>query len=185
MTGKVPGKTTSGKQAEELEPVRKSKRVPKRRVLDGEFGDEDEDDEIRYLEKLKTSKFNKGSKEDEEESGKKHRKPSGLSNVQNGGSSRSGKDGKRSRLDRTSEETDFEEDSGSDGDLEGKKKRQMKESVDSLGDNKREMTLTTRQRALQSGKDAAPGTNFIEFPNGLPPAPPRSEHLSLTCFFPS
>ncbi|KAG2697676.1 hypothetical protein I3760_07G117200 [Carya illinoinensis] len=180
LMGKLSGKTASGKQAEELEPVRKSKRVPKRRVLDGEFGDDDEDDEIRYLEKLKTSKFNKGSKEDDEESAKKHRKLSGVSNVQNGGSSRSGKDGKRSRLDRASEETDFEEDSVSDGELEGKKKKQMKESVDSLGDNKREMTLTTRQRALQSSKDAAPGTSFIEFPNGLPPAPPRKQKEKLS-----
>ncbi|KAF9609397.1 hypothetical protein IFM89_015738 [Coptis chinensis] len=32
------------------------------------------------------------------------------------------------------------------------------------------MSLTRRQRALQSGKDAS--TSLIEFPNGLPPAPP-------------
>ncbi|KAK4558274.1 hypothetical protein RGQ29_007855, partial [Quercus rubra] len=129
-------------------------RVPKMRVLDGEFGD-DEDDEICYLEKLRTSK-NTGYKEDAEESSKKHRKLSRLrkcfilSNVENVGSSRLGKDGK-------------------------KMKKQKKESVDSLMDNKGEMTLTMLQWALQSSKDSAPGTSVIEFPNGLPPAPSRKQ----------
>lgn len=180
MMGKLSGKSTYGKQGEEVEPVRKSKRVPKRRVLDGDFGEDDEDDEIRYLEKLKTSKFSKGSKEDDEESGKKHQKLSRVSNMENGGSLKSAKDGKRSRTDRVSEDTDYEEESGSDGELEGKKKKQRKESVDSLMDNKREMTLTTRQRALQSSKDTAPGESLIEFPNGLPPAPPRKQKEKLS-----
>jgi hypothetical protein len=181
LMGKQSGKSASGKQGDKFEPVRKSKRVPKRRVLDSEFGDEEDDDEIRYLEKLKTSKSKTGTKEDNEESSKKHKKFSRVSNMENGGSLRLGKDAKRSRSDRVSEETDYEEgESGSDGELEGsKKKKQRKESVDSLMDNKREMTLTTRQRALQSSRDAAPGTSLIEFPNGLPPAPSRSEHSSL------
>ena len=105
-----------------------------------------------------------------------------VSNVENVGSSRLGKDGKRSKSDIVSEDTDYEEDeeSRSDGELEGKKmKKQKKESVDSLMDNKREMTLTMLQWALQSSKDSAPGTSVIEFPNGLPPAPSRSEHLYL------
>ncbi|KAM4074114.1 hypothetical protein ACB094_10G069000 [Castanea mollissima] len=173
LMGKLSGKSTSCKQGDKFELVRKSKRVPKRRVLDGEFGSE-EDDEIRYLEKLRTSK-NTGYKEDEELS-KKHRKLSRVSNVENVGSSRSGKDGKRSKSDIASEDTDYEEDeeSRSDGEFEGKKmKKQKKESVDSLMVNKREMTLTMRQWALQSSKDSAPGTSVIEFPNGLPPAPSR------------
>ncbi|CBI36960.3 unnamed protein product, partial [Vitis vinifera] len=126
----------SGKQGDKSDPVRKSKRVPKRRVLDGAF-DDDEDDEIRYLEKLKTSKVTAGHKDDEEESGKKPRR----------------------------EEQEDEE-----------------ESVDSLSESKREMTLTTRQRALQSGKDAssAPGASLIEFPNGLPPAPSRKQKEKLS-----
>ncbi|KAG6700008.1 hypothetical protein I3842_08G089500 [Carya illinoinensis] len=175
------GKSTYIKEGEELESVRKGKRVTKRHVLDEEFGGDDEDDEIRYLEKLKTSMSNKGSKEDNEESGKKHRKLSGLSNMQNGGSSRLSKGGKRSRLDRESEGRQLEEESGSDGELEGKKKKkQMKESADSLIDNRREITLTTRQRALQSSKDAATGKSFIEFPDGLPPAPPRKQKEKLS-----
>ncbi|KAE8009343.1 hypothetical protein FH972_005783 [Carpinus fangiana] len=182
LMGKLSGKSASGKQGDKFEPVRKSRRVPKRRVLDTEFGDDEEDDEIRYLEKLKTSKSKTGTKEDNEESSKKHQKFSRVSIMENGGSSRLGKDVKRSRSDRVSEDTDYEEgESGSDGELDGnKKKKQRKESVDSLMDNKREMTLTTRQRALQSNRDAAPGTSLIEFPNGLPPAPPRKQKEKLS-----
>ncbi|XP_027350586.1 uncharacterized protein KIAA1211 homolog isoform X2 [Abrus precatorius] len=185
LMGKISGKNASSKLGDKSEPVRKSKRVPKRRVLDGEFGDEDdEDDEIRYLEKLKTSKVSAVYR-DEEEVGKKHRKLSSVSNMENATLSRSGKDGKkRSRSDRMYEDTDYEgeEESGSDGELEDKKKKkQRKESVDVLMDSKREMTLTTRQRALQSSKDAsASGTSLIEFPNGLPPAPPRKQKEKLT-----
>ncbi|KAF9597329.1 hypothetical protein IFM89_017232 [Coptis chinensis] len=40
------------------------------------------------------------------------------------------------------------------------------------------MSLTRRQRALQSGKDAL--TSLIEFPNGLPPAPPTKHREKLT-----
>jgi len=184
LMGKISGKNSSSKLGDKSEPVRKSKRVPKRRVLDGEFGDDDEDDEIRYLEKLKTSKVSAVYR-DEEELSKKHRK---LSNMENAASTRSGKDSKKkSRSDRVYEDTDYEdeEESGSEGELEDKKKKkQRKESVDVLMDgNKREITLTTRQRALQSSKDAsASSASLIEFPNGLPPAPPRSEHLSVLYF---
>ena len=184
LVGTLPGKNKLSKQGGKSESVRKSKRVPKRRVLDGEFGDDD--DEIRYLEKLKTSKVSAVYR-DEEELGKKHKKLSSVSNMENAASTRSGKDGKkRFRSDRAYEDMDYEEEeeSGSDVELEDKKrKKQRKESVDVLMDNKRETTLTTRQRALQSSKDAsASGASLIEFPNGLPPAPPRSEHLSLCDF---
>lgn len=49
-------------------------------------------------------------------------------------------------------------------------------------ESKREITLTTRQRALQSSKDAssAPGSSLIEFPNGLPPAPSRKQKEKLS-----
>ncbi|TKY61700.1 INO80 complex subunit B [Spatholobus suberectus] len=185
LMAKISGKSTSSKLGDKSEPVRKSKRVPKRRVLDGEFGDDgDEDDEIRYLEKLKTSKVSAVYR-DEEELSKKQRKLSSVSNMENAAPTRSGKDSKkRSRSDRVYEDTDYEdeEESGSDGELEDKKKKkQRKESVDVLMDSKREMTLTTRQRALQSSKDAsASGASLIEFPNGLPPAPPRKQKEKLS-----
>ncbi|XP_012082909.1 uncharacterized protein LOC105642632 isoform X2 [Jatropha curcas] len=179
--GRISGKNTSGKQGEKSEPVRKSKRVPKRRVLDGDIGEEYEDDEIRYLEKLKTPKIAAAYKDYEESSTKQQK----LLSVEKVGASSSVKDGKKkSTLERASEDTDYEdeEDLASEGEVEGnKKKKQKRESVDALMDSKREMTLTTRQRALQSSKDgSAPGSNLIEFPNGLPPAPSRKQKEKLT-----
>lgn len=183
---KSSGKNPIARHGGQSGSVRKSKRVPKKRELGGEFDDE-EDDEIRYLEKLKTSKVIGRYKEEDEESGKKLQKFSRVSSLENVGILRSGKDGKKkSRPDIVSEEFDYEEEEEpvSEGEVGGKmQKKQKKESVDSLMDVKREMTLTTRQRALQSSKDAsaAPSSSLIEFPNGLPPAPPRSK-LPLLSF---
>lgn len=186
--GKTAVKNGFEKQGEKSDPVRKSKRVPKRRVLEGAFDEDDEDDEIRYLEKLKSSKA-AGFKDFEEESNKKQRS---LSRVSKGGryehvdeSGRSGKDGKKARSERGSEDTDYDEDEElqSDCEPEGKKKKkQKKDPSDSLTENKREMALTTRQRALLYGKDvaSASGVSQIEFPNGLPPPPPRKQKEKLT-----
>ncbi|KAH9786802.1 PAPA-1 domain-containing protein [Citrus sinensis] len=182
---KSSGKNPIARHGGQSGSVRKSKRVPKKRELGGEFDDE-EDDEIRYLEKLKTSKVIGRYKEEDEESGKKLQKFSRVSSLENVGILRSGKDGKKkSRPDIVSEEFDYEEEEEpvSEGEVGGKmQKKQKKESVDSLMDVKREMTLTTRQRALQSSKDAsaAPSSSLIEFPNGLPPAPPRKQKEKLT-----
>jgi INO80 complex subunit B len=64
---------------------------------------------------------------------------------------------------------------GSDGDPTSKNKKPRKELADLSVDSKKEMTVTTRQRALQTGKVASSGfPSLIEFPNGLPPAPPKS-----------
>ena len=93
------------------------------------------------------------------------------------GLSRSNKDSKRkSRSARESDDTDYieEEEPGSDDGPEAKSKKRKKEPVDSSMDARSE-PLTTRQRALQSGKGT--GESLIEFPNGLPPAPPRSKDL--------
>ncbi|KAM7495791.1 hypothetical protein LguiA_020205 [Lonicera macranthoides] len=188
LMSKVPEKSASGKQGEKSEQVRKSKRVPKKRVLDGAF-DEEDDDEIRYLQKVKISKLAAGSKDFDEESSLKHRSLSRVSkvgkreNLDDFGSSRLTKGGKKSRSERVSEDTDYEEEEerGSDGEPEGNKK-QRKDRSDSPTENKREMTLTTRQRALLSGKDASSvsGGTSIEFPNGLPPPPPRKQKEKLT-----
>lgn len=183
--GKVSGRNGSGKQGDKSEPVRKSKRVPKKRLMDGEF-DDNEDDELRYLEKLKSSRIGGGYREDDEGSSKKPRKLASVSDIERLGAFKGSKDGKKKpRADRISDDTEYEEEdeTGSDGELQGrKKKRQKKESVDTLMDNNRkEMTLTTRQRALQSSKDASVAAGSIEYPHGLPPAPPRSEHFDSTC----
>ncbi|PSR85940.1 INO80 complex subunit B like [Actinidia chinensis var. chinensis] len=191
--GKMPEKNASANRGEKSEPVRKSKRMTKRRVLDGEFDEEDEDDEIRYLEKLKISKVAAGSKDFEEESSKKQQRIARVSkSVKHGEisedfvSSRSSKDGKKkTQSERRSEDTDYEEEEElmSDGEPGGKKKKKPRnDSIELTIENKRELGLTTRQRALFSGKDASSvsGTSLVEFPNGLPPAPSRKQKEKLS-----
>ncbi|CAK7348438.1 unnamed protein product [Dovyalis caffra] len=184
LMGKTSSKNTAGKPGDKSEAVRKSKRAPKRRVLDGEFGEDDEDDEIRYLEKLKlkvSSRHKEDDENDDDESSKKQRK---LSTLESNGALRLVKDGKKiSRSDRAPEDEDYEgEEPLSDGEFIGSKKKQKKESVESLTDGKREMTLTKRQRALQSSKDGSSvhDANLIEFPDGLPPAPSKKQKEKLT-----
>lgn len=198
----VPEKQTHGSEPSS-EPVRKSKRVPKRRMLDGAFDDADEDAEIRYLERLKTAKSSVdygsefgGNGEDKSKKQKaskiSKRKMAGGEyddvDVEEYGLSRTSKDGKKkSRPGRGSEDTDYidedEDEIGSDVGFEARRKNQRREYVDTLMDGKREISLTMRQRALQSGKDVSAGSNasLIEFPNGLPPAAPRSK-TSMTYF---
>ncbi|KAF9595064.1 hypothetical protein IFM89_036523 [Coptis chinensis] len=53
---KMLGDGVAGKKTDKSEPVRKSRRVPKLRVLDEQFDDGDNDEEIRYLEKLRSLK---------------------------------------------------------------------------------------------------------------------------------
>ncbi|KAL2485729.1 HIT zinc finger [Abeliophyllum distichum] len=172
--GRMLAKNAFEKQGEKLDPVRKSKRMPKRRVLDEE---DDEDDEIRYLEKLKTAKI-AGYKDTNTESTRKQQKDGKFENME--GTGKSGGDFKKSKP----EDMDYEEEGEflSDGEPEGnKKKKQKKDFSDLPTENKREMALTTRQRALLS-KDAssASGASQIEFPNGLPPAPPRKQKEKLS-----
>ncbi|KAE9593777.1 hypothetical protein Lal_00036353 [Lupinus albus] len=166
LIGRASGKNIDSNRGDKSEAVRKSKRVPKRRVIDEEFGDDD--DEIQYLEKLKTAKVS-AEYRDEQDFSMKHRK---LSNMEN----------KRSSSDRVSEDKDNEdEEAGFDGELEDKKWKKQRTSDDISMDSKREMTLTTRQRVLQSSKDAsASSASFIEFPNGLPPPPSRKQKEKLS-----
>ncbi|XAR61420.1 hypothetical protein NMG60_11035114 [Bertholletia excelsa] len=188
--GRKAAKNASATQAEKLEAVRKSKRVPKRRLLDGAFDEEDEDDEIRYLEKLKNSKATAGSKDFEEESSKKQRISRVSRNATNDEISedlplsRSTKDNKKKSLsERGSEDTDFEEEEEeliSDGEAEGKKKKKPRNDALDSSSIETKPALTTRQRALLSSKDASSGASAIEFPNGLPPAPPRKQKEKLS-----
>ncbi|KAI3977666.1 hypothetical protein MKX01_030889 [Papaver californicum] len=164
------------------EAVRKSKRVPKPRLLDDAFDDGNDDEEIRYLGRLKTSKatpdYAREYGDDGEEGSRKHRKISMVLKTKSVGDqydedlehgSSKGRDcTKNSRSKLVNEDADFvgEEEPASDGELEHKK----------------EVSLTSRQRALQSGKDisAGPGASMIEFPNGLPPAPSRKQKEKLS-----
>lgn len=179
------------KQADNVDPVRKSKRVPKRRLLSGALDDEDDhDEEIQYLEGLKspkTTSYSDNYDNDEEGAGRKQHKLSRVlrrdsggqynKNLGNYGLSRMGKEGKKSRLGREPEDTDYleEEEALSDDEPETMKKKAKKEVVDSVEDSKMGLTVTTRRRALQLGKESSAfGAGQVEFPHGLPPAPPKS-----------
>ncbi|PKA57661.1 hypothetical protein AXF42_Ash016707 [Apostasia shenzhenica] len=178
-----------------VEPIRKSRRVPKRRVLDGEFDDGEVDDELRYIGRLKTSKtiadcIAENEKDDDDRSKKrkfaKVTKNRSISYVvdedyQLSRMSKDAKDNrKKSRLGRLSDDTDYveEEEPLSDDDNEEKKKRPKKLPADSSPDVRSE-PLTTRQRAMQPGKDGN-GLSLIEFPHGLPPAPTRKQKQKLS-----
>ncbi|KAL6525903.1 hypothetical protein OROMI_030298 [Orobanche minor] len=158
------------KQGDKSDSVRKSKRAPKKRVLDADFDEDDVDDEIRYLEKLKSSKMI-GYKDLEAQPSRKLNKGGKLEDV--GGLGRKSRSG----------DIDYghEEEPSSDGDTEGKKKKKLKKDLSVLEtENKREMALTTRQRALLSKDASASGASQIEFPDGLPPAPSRKQKEKLS-----
>lgn len=143
------------------ESVRKSKRVPKRRALDVGFDgdDDDEDDELRYLGKLVAPKVAAGYEDKE------------LSGI-----------GREQGLD---EDKDYveEEEPTSDDEPGSKRKKLEKGPPDSFVDGRNESTPTTRNRALQAGKDILSGScAALEFPNGLPPAPSKSEQFSTLVF---
>ncbi|XP_078441174.1 uncharacterized protein LOC144711126 [Wolffia australiana] len=172
------------------EPVRKSKRVPKRRVLDGAFDGDDADEEIRYLERLKAAKL---SMEQQETSGSENKKRLKGSKALKRSSyeedddfslqprSREGR--KKPRSDRDSEDReDVDEEEGASDTSHSPRKKAREESLESLADTRKEVSLTTRQRALQTGRDGTGGSanNLIEFPDGLPPAPPRRQKGKLS-----
>ncbi|KAL8544880.1 hypothetical protein ACS0TY_005185 [Phlomoides rotata] len=174
--GRTSAKTAFGKQGDKSDSVRKSKRAPKKRVLDDEFDEDDEDDEIRYLEKLKTSKIS-GYKDFDAQSSRKLQKGGRYESLED--VARHSRDSRKSR----SGDMDYEEEDEliSDGEPDDKKKRQKKDLSDLPTENKREIALTTRQRALLSKDASTPsGASQIEFPNGLPPAPPRKQKEKLT-----
>lgn len=196
---KATEESSSGKNTDEAhtplssEPVRKSNRVPKRRFLDNAFDQAQDDDEIRYLERLRASKFPSDNSAEHENDGQdvKKRKLSKVSKskstaeevVKDYGVPQSSKDSrKKLKPGRGTEDTDyFEEEepvSDADADTESKRKKQKKVAPDSPIDVKTE-PLTTRQRALQSGKGSV-AASVIEFPDGLPPPPPRRQKEKLS-----
>jgi len=138
------------KQEEPSGLVRKSKRAPKKRVFDS---DDDSDDEIRYLEKLKYKRVSVCN--EDTESGRKQLTPSGITNGENSGK-------KKAVSEQASEDMDCAEEIETASD-----------EKEIGNDNKRESTMTSRQRALASGRSSA-----IDFSDGLPPTS-RSKILIL------
>ncbi|GAA0165351.1 hypothetical protein LIER_20781 [Lithospermum erythrorhizon] len=169
--GKMPAKGSTEKLADKSDLVRKSRRVPKKRVLDDSF-DEEDDDEIRYLEKLKSSKV---SVYYDEEPNKKQKSISRHGKQEN----LEGEDGKKYRSDQGSEDMEYEDEEELLSEGEPETKKQKKDFSDSPPEGKKEMNLTTRQRALLSGKDASSGSQ-ADFFNGLPPPAPRKQKEKLT-----
>lgn len=162
------------------ESVRKSRRMPKRRVFDGDRGDDDS----QYLKSLKSSRGNTDLKvqhDDNKDLVKKNKvsilsksKKTGYDVDEDYGSSQPTRDSrKRPRTARESDDTDFveEEEVASD---DGSHANKMPQKVDPSADSKME-PLTTRQR---SSKGA--GGPLIEFPDGLPPAPSRRQKEKLS-----
>lgn len=129
--------------------VHKSKRVPKKRLLDDVVNDDEDDDdaELRYLAKMK---LKSAEVDDEDEGGsKKQRKISSVLKMESIKNPKTG---------RESEDTEYTGE-----------------------DSSREMTVTTRSQALQSGREYSNDStaSIVEFPHGLPPAPPRSKYTYL------
>ncbi|XP_078149104.1 uncharacterized protein LOC144544459 isoform X2 [Carex rostrata] len=161
------------------EPVRKSRRVPKRRSLDSDI---DQDLEAGYHEKIRVSKTTTQPNtefEDTPDEGSKKRRVSKVNNNNINGNSKScnrtsnyemdedfvvsrlGRDSNNRRRHKEIEQSGVfieGEEAGSDGGSDAK--------------------LTTRQRAMQ-GKGGN-GDSLIEFPNGLPPAPSRKQKEKLS-----
>lgn len=131
--------------------VNKSKHVPKKRLLDDndDDGDEDDDEDDAELRYLAKMRMKPFRGDDEDEGGS--RKQRKISSVLKMERRKTPRTGRESEL------TDYTgEDSG------------------------REMTVTTRRQALQSGRDITDAAgSVVEFPHGLPPAPPRSKYKYL------
>ncbi|KAK9139182.1 hypothetical protein Scep_008863 [Stephania cephalantha] len=179
-------------------PENKTKHVHKRHVWDKALDDSDEDVEIQYLEKLKHSRktgvYSTEFLDDEEEGSRKQRRISSVLKSRTGDVDYGDRDCYSSKTERyhkqsrpvvgSGSDAEYEEEmASSDSELEAGRKKQKKEPVDSSNESKREISITTRQRALKSSKDVlagGTGVNPIEFPNGLPPAPPRKQKEMLT-----
>lgn len=170
-------------------PIRKSNRISKRRVLDEEINsleDEDEDEEIRFLRRVKMAKSIAVEEDvdDDEEKSRKHKKLSKVmkQNVEYlRGVGTSEKSGKKDKMAKAFDDVDYvkddddeeEEEAVSDVEPENKRERTRRRAAgDVRSEAKTEITVTTRRRSGHSG-------SLIEFPRGLPPAPPRSEFEEL------
>ncbi|XP_011087489.1 uncharacterized protein LOC105168956 [Sesamum indicum] len=196
-TLRVDAPEESVKPALKLGRSSKSKSIIKKYSSDEVYDveDDEDDDEIRYLQKLKTSRIASydNTEYEDDTRGKKLRKISRVMDRNIDGhalgigdydSSRSGKENKKSRSVRASEDTDYmeEEESVSDGEIEQKNKKQKKEPIDVSEYSKKESLITTRRRAILTGRDISPGlgASLIQFPDGLPPAPPRKPKEQLS-----
>ncbi|ESQ29707.1 hypothetical protein EUTSA_v10023443mg [Eutrema salsugineum] len=156
-------------------PIRKSNRISKRRVLDEELDsldDDDDDEKIQFLRRVKMAKA-VTVEEDVDDDGERSRKHKKLSKVMKQNVGTSEKSSKKVKTVKTFDDADYvkedEEEVLSEAEVgvENKSARTRRRADDEgFSELKPEMTVTTRRRSGHSG-------NAIEFPLGLPPAPPR------------
>lgn len=178
------------------ESVRKSKRVPKRRILDVGFGEvNDEDEEIQHLGRFSASKVYGGDDGEYQRNQKErrilrvsqnHLMMDGLDNEAVGdySSSRLGKDSRmKSRSEKVYEEdTDYlEEEPLSDKEPGSTGKKLKKGSPYPCAEGQKATTPTTRNRALQDGRDNLDGStsSFVDLSDCLLPPKSRSEFSLL------
>ncbi|KAM0988119.1 hypothetical protein ACFX13_012337 [Malus domestica] len=157
------------------EPVRKSKRAPKRSALDAGFNeDDDEDEEIRFLGRLSASKVARSERIQMDV--RFHGYDSGDYK-----SSRLGTASKnRSRSEKMHEDKEYlgeddEEELTSDDEPEPNGKKLKTGSLSLLLEGRKESTLTTRNRTLQPGKDILPGSGFLDIASDLLSVPCKSK----------
>lgn len=174
------------------ESVRKSKRVPKRRTFDGDYGADD----YEILGKVNVPRFNAEDNDecDEDYEGGKRRQQKlsevlkrqfeGPHNVNTRINALSAKEARKSKSARTFEDDDYLEEEEPTSDVEPtiKRKKDKARRLESLGGSERETTVITRQRALQSGKDTFSDgrSDMVKLSNGLPPAPPKKQKDTLS-----
>jgi INO80 complex subunit B len=160
------------------DPVRKSRRLAKKSVLDNEIDEDYDTSNIGTPEdwdgnapELK----NKGGSSSKKNASKKIKIKSKAYEVGNEFvTSRSSRDGKkRSRESADDDNTEEEPTSDSELDAEDEQKTATESPV-----NVRSEPLTTRRRALQSWMDGS-SSSTVEFPDGLPLAPSRSRYYPL------
>ncbi|KAG2629972.1 hypothetical protein PVAP13_3KG513100 [Panicum virgatum] len=161
------------------DPVRKSRRLAKKSVLDNETDEDYDTSNIGTPEDWDGSApelKNKGGSSSKKNASKKIKIKSKAYEVDNEFvNSRSSRDGKkRSRESADDDNTEEEPTSDSEPDAEDEQKTATESPV-----NVRSEPLTTRRRALQSWMDGS-NSSTVEFPDGLPLAPSRSKKDKLS-----
>lgn len=166
------------------EPVRKSRRLAKKPILDSEL-DEDYDisnhENLATLEDMEvdTEPENKRGSSSKKNASKKTKIRSKTNEADNDfPSSRSSRDSKK-RSRESPDSVDSEEELVSESELDAEDAQQP---INEATGNVRNEPLTTRRRALQSWMDGS-SVSTVEFPDGLPLAPSRSMcyHLLPCC----
>lgn len=155
----VSGSNINGNVTEQYEPTRKSKRVPKRRVLDVGFNSDDEEDaEMRYLGKLRASTGR--TDYDDEPTEINQRDP------------------------RFYEDKDYvreEKCVSDDDDDDGFRRKKLRKSStnDSFMEGRKDSAQTAHDPTLQPEKYSFSLARLIEFPDGLPLAPSKKRKEKL------